>query len=172
MPTSPFGSLFVFENMPKPAMDPRLPFQCRVMDIVSGSNHQTVLCLFPEAERLAISLFYDSHEIARENIVELGRRFLIIALAIANLRPTATSALRTGLSRLRKHDMWLAVDGKIKYRAIVSDLDGTLLDPSGNLSDVTVETLNILQRRGWKSSLQRALRRGCAGSWMGWGSRR
>ncbi|HIE6452028.1 TPA: Cof-type HAD-IIB family hydrolase [Serratia marcescens] len=44
--------------------------------------------------------------------------------------------------------MWLAVDGKIKYRAIVSDLDGTLLDPSGNLSDVTVETLNILQRRG------------------------
>ena len=58
--------------------------------------------------------------------------------------------------------MWLAVDGKIKYRAIVSDLDGTLLDPSGNLSDVTVETLNILQRRGWKSSLQRALRRGCA----------
>ena len=61
MPTSPFGSLFVFENMPKPAMDPRLPFQCRVMDIVSGSNHQTVLCLFPEAERLAISLFYDSH---------------------------------------------------------------------------------------------------------------
>ncbi len=58
--------------------------------------------------------------------------------------------------------IWLAVDGKIKYRAIVSDLDGTLLDPSGNLSDVTVETLNILQRRGWKSSLQRALRRGCA----------
>lgn len=69
--------------------------------------------------------------------------------------------------------MWLAVDGKIKYRAIVSDLDGTLLDPSGNLSDVTVETLNILQRRGWKSSLQRgAAMRMRAGSWMGWGSRR
>lgn len=69
--------------------------------------------------------------------------------------------------------MWLAVDGKIKYRAIVSDLDGTLLDPSGNLSDVTVETLNILQRRGWKSSLQRgAATRMRAGSWMGWGSRR
>ncbi|WP_240336307.1 HAD family hydrolase, partial [Klebsiella aerogenes] len=45
-------------------------------------------------------------------------------------------------------DMWLAIDGKIKYRAIVSDLDGTLLDPAGNLSDLTVETLNILHARG------------------------
>lgn len=97
VPTSPFGSLFVFENMPKPAMDPRLPFQCRVMDIVSGSNHQTVLCLFPEAERLAISLFYDSHEIARENIVELGRRFLIIALAIANLPPDSDICAEDGI---------------------------------------------------------------------------
>ncbi|HGM6995204.1 HAD family hydrolase [Serratia ureilytica] len=44
--------------------------------------------------------------------------------------------------------MWLAIDGKIKYRAIVSDLDGTLLDPAGNLSDLTVETLNILHARG------------------------
>ncbi|MBH2663716.1 amino acid adenylation domain-containing protein [Serratia ureilytica] len=97
VPTSPFGSLFVFENMPQPQKDPRLPFTFRVTDIVSGSNHQTVLCLFPEAERLAISLFYDSHEIAQETIVAVGRRFQAIAIAIAHLPPDSEIRAEDGI---------------------------------------------------------------------------
>lgn len=97
VPTSPFGSLFVFENMPQPQKDPRLPFTFRVTDIVSGSNHQTALCLFPEAERLAISLFYDSHEIAQETIVAVGRRFQAIALAIAHLPPDSEIRAEDGI---------------------------------------------------------------------------
>jgi hypothetical protein len=42
LPVSPFGSLFVFENMPEAHLDDGLPFRIKLLDVVSGSNHQTV----------------------------------------------------------------------------------------------------------------------------------
>lgn len=74
-PTSPFGSLFVFESMPKARIG-ELPFTVTPLDNVSGSNHQTVLCLIPEADELHLSLFYDAGELSAQTIGRLCTRFI------------------------------------------------------------------------------------------------
>lgn len=75
IPTSPFGSLFVFESMPKAQLE-NLPFSLTPMDNVSGSNHQTVLCLIPEAQQLFLSLFYDASELSERSVSELCDEFI------------------------------------------------------------------------------------------------
>lgn len=74
-PTSPFGSLFVFESMPS-AQIGELPFTLTPLDNVSGSNHQTVLCLIPEADQLHLSLFYDAGELSEQTINTLCETFI------------------------------------------------------------------------------------------------
>ncbi|NWA60547.1 amino acid adenylation domain-containing protein [Pantoea sp. B9002] len=74
-PTSPFGSLFVFESMPS-AQIGELPFTLTPLDNVSGSNHQTVLCLIPEADQLHLSLFYDAGELSEQTISRLCNTFI------------------------------------------------------------------------------------------------
>jgi len=74
-PTSPFGSLFVFESMPS-AQISEMPFTLTPLDNVSGSNHQTVLCLIPGADQLHLSLFYDAGELSEQTINTLCETFI------------------------------------------------------------------------------------------------
>jgi hypothetical protein len=76
IPVSPFGSLFVFENMPEAHLDSGLPFRIKLLDVVSGSNHQTVFCLFPHKDGLQLRLFYDARELAEETVACLLTRFV------------------------------------------------------------------------------------------------
>ncbi|WP_323047263.1 condensation domain-containing protein [Paraburkholderia sp.] len=76
LPVSPFGSLFVFENMPEAHLDNDLPFRFKLLDVVSGSNHQTVFCLFPHKDGLQLRLFYDARELAEETVACLLTRFI------------------------------------------------------------------------------------------------
>ncbi|WP_336777193.1 amino acid adenylation domain-containing protein [Pantoea sp. USHLN256] len=74
-PTSPFGSLFVFESMPQAQLND-LPFTLTPLDNVSGSNHQTVLCLIPENDQLFLSLFYDASELSEQTVRTLCETFI------------------------------------------------------------------------------------------------
>ncbi|GLQ72311.1 non-ribosomal peptide synthetase [Vibrio penaeicida] len=77
VPTSPFGSLFVFENMPDGETEEKPPFEYEVVDVVSGSNHQTVLCLVPTPDNLMLKLFFDSNELSKQHVQEVFDRFIM-----------------------------------------------------------------------------------------------
>ncbi|MBD1557489.1 amino acid adenylation domain-containing protein [Vibrio sp. S9_S30] len=77
VPTSPFGSLFVFENMPDGETDEKPPFEYEVVDVVSGSNHQTVLCLVPTPNNLMLKLFFDSNELSKHHVQAVFDRFVL-----------------------------------------------------------------------------------------------
>lgn len=75
-PTSPFGSLLVFESMPAPEIGDDLPFTLQPFDGTSGSNHQTVLCLLPDTQHFGFVLFYDCREIGDKTIQGVAERFI------------------------------------------------------------------------------------------------
>lgn len=75
-PTSPFGSLLVYESMPAPEIADDMPFTLKPFDATSGSNHQTVLCLLPDSQHFGFILFYDSGEVSDTTIQSVASRFV------------------------------------------------------------------------------------------------
>ncbi|RXJ69818.1 hypothetical protein CS022_23660 [Veronia nyctiphanis] len=84
VPTSPFGSLFVFENMPEAEVSRALPFSVEPVMTVSGSNHQTVFCILPLADSYKLNLFYDARELREDTLQELLSRFKAITMAVVS----------------------------------------------------------------------------------------
>ncbi|MFL9919753.1 amino acid adenylation domain-containing protein [Paraburkholderia fungorum] len=91
VPESPFGSLFVFQNMPELDLGSDPPFRISLVDAVSGSNHQTVFCLSPHPEGLRLQLFYDARELAQETVARLLARFttVLVNMVTMPIDPTA-----------------------------------------------------------------------------------
>lgn len=85
-PTSPFGSLLVFESMPAAEMGDNPPFTMRAIDGTSGSNHQTVLCLLPDANQLGFVLFYDGGEVSSATIDSVCTGFIQQLEALSSLK--------------------------------------------------------------------------------------
>lgn len=75
-PTSPFGSLLVFESMPAPEIGDDVPFTLQPYGGSSGSNHQTVICLLPDAKHFGFIVFYDCREVGDETIQAVAKRFI------------------------------------------------------------------------------------------------
>ncbi|PQV48064.1 non-ribosomal peptide synthase protein (TIGR01720 family)/amino acid adenylation domain-containing protein [Paraburkholderia sp. BL21I4N1] len=78
VPQAPFGSLFVFENMPEADFGSAPPFRLKPLNAISGSNHQTVLCLIPHADGLRLRLFYDTRELREDTVTRLLGQFVAI----------------------------------------------------------------------------------------------
>lgn len=78
VPQAPFGSLFVFENMPEAELGSEPPFRLKPLNAISGSNHQTVLCLIPHADGLQLRLFYDARELREDTVTRLLAQFAAI----------------------------------------------------------------------------------------------
>ncbi|CCN80747.1 Putative ANTIBIOTIC SYNTHETASE [Vibrio nigripulchritudo SFn27] len=94
VPTSPFGSLFVFENMPDGETDETPPFEYEVVDVVSGSNHQTVLCLVPTPENLMLKLFFDSSELSKHHVQEVFDRFVMVVELLTESQDVLSKSLK------------------------------------------------------------------------------
>ncbi|ASL48555.1 Linear gramicidin synthase subunit B [Burkholderia sp. AD24] len=94
-PQAPFGSLFVFENMPEPEFGSEPPFRLKLLNAISGSNHQTVLCLIPHAEGLQLRLFYDARELQEETATQLLARFVVNLQEMVNTPPDSSTARAT-----------------------------------------------------------------------------
>lgn len=75
-PKSPFGCLFVFENMPEARINNYVPFKLDVSNFVSGSNHQMVICLFPKEKNIELSLFFDSTELSEKTASKVIQGFI------------------------------------------------------------------------------------------------
>lgn len=75
-PKSPYGCLFVFENMPEARINKYVPFNLDVSSFVSGSNHQMVICLFPKEKNIELSLFFDSTELSEKTACEVIHGFI------------------------------------------------------------------------------------------------
>ncbi|CZF84613.1 non-ribosomal peptide synthetase [Grimontia marina] len=84
VPTSPFGSLFVFENMPEAEVGGTLPFTFEPVMTVSGSNHQTVFCILPLVDGYKLNLFYDARELREDTLQVLLSRFKVITMAVVS----------------------------------------------------------------------------------------
>lgn len=84
-PTAPFGTLFVFENYPEQKHQDDYSLQYYHMGTVSGTNHQIVLCQFPD-EEMHFSLFYDSTELSTGLASRIADDYRSVLLALPCIR--------------------------------------------------------------------------------------
>ncbi|MDR3738308.1 MAG: amino acid adenylation domain-containing protein [Terracidiphilus sp.] len=99
VPESPFGSLFVFQNMPELDLGSDPPFRISLLEAVSGSNHQTVFCLTPQSEGLQLQLFYDARELSEETAAQLLARFVSVLINMVTAPINPSTVQNTLLAR-------------------------------------------------------------------------